>query len=148
MILLIVIPCHSDKNVSGNLISFLQEHRDNPTFSFHVWKITYIPRLLHGPDCFTVSTLCTYTDLGSQGYLGIYHHSCCTLLTKLANVSACFWVVAKSFTLTACFCWLVSPYQSCTNILAAQFFTGWSLYHHLALPFPGLQFYPLPRNNP
>ena len=25
----------------------------------------YLTRLLHGPDCFTVSTLCTYTDLGS-----------------------------------------------------------------------------------
>ena len=31
----------------------------------------YIPRLFHGPDCFTVSTLCTYTDLGSRGYFGV-----------------------------------------------------------------------------
>ena len=26
---------------------------------------TYIPRLFHGPDCVTVSTRCTYTDLGT-----------------------------------------------------------------------------------
>ena len=26
---------------------------------------TSLPRLFHSPDCFTVSTLCTYTDLGS-----------------------------------------------------------------------------------
>ena len=32
---------------------------------------TYIPRLFHGPDCFTVSTLCTYTDLVSRGYYGV-----------------------------------------------------------------------------
>ena len=27
----------------------------------------YIPRPLHGFDCFTVSTLCTDIDLGSRG---------------------------------------------------------------------------------
>ena len=36
----------------------------------------YIPRLLHGPDCFTVPTCCTYTDLGSRGYFGVYRRSC------------------------------------------------------------------------
>ena len=30
---------------------------------------TYIQRLLH--NCFTVSTLCKYTDLGSRGYFGV-----------------------------------------------------------------------------
>ena len=44
----------------------------------------YLTRLLHGPDCFTVSTLCTYTDLGSWGcfvmllfftmFPSLYHH--------------------------------------------------------------------------
>ena len=28
---------------------------------------TYVPRPLHGPNCFTVSTLSMYTDLGSRG---------------------------------------------------------------------------------
>ena len=28
----------------------------------------YLPRPLDGPNCFTVSTLCTFTDLGNQGY--------------------------------------------------------------------------------
>ena len=32
---------------------------------------TYLPRPLHGLDCFTVSILCTYTDLGSRGYFGV-----------------------------------------------------------------------------
>ena len=36
----------------------------------------YLPRPLHGPDCFTVSTLCIYTDLGSRGYSGIQCRSC------------------------------------------------------------------------
>ena len=31
----------------------------------------YVPRLFDGPDCFTVSTLCTYTDLGTRGYFGV-----------------------------------------------------------------------------
>ena len=31
----------------------------------------YIPRLFNNPDCFTVSTLCTYTYPGSQGYFGV-----------------------------------------------------------------------------
>ena len=30
-----------------------------------------MPRLFHGPDCFTVSTCCTYIDLGSRGYFGV-----------------------------------------------------------------------------
>ena len=37
---------------------------------------TYIPRLLHCSDCFTVSTRCTYTDLGSRWYFGVYFRSC------------------------------------------------------------------------
>ena len=32
---------------------------------------TYIPRPLHGPDCFTVSNLCTNTDLGGRWYFGV-----------------------------------------------------------------------------
>ena len=32
--------------------------------------------MFHGPDCFTVSTLCTYTDLGSRGYFGVWRCSC------------------------------------------------------------------------
>ena len=30
---------------------------------------TYIPRQLHGPDRFTMSTICTYTKRGSREYL-------------------------------------------------------------------------------
>ena len=32
---------------------------------------TYKPRLFHSPDSFTVSTLCTYNDLGSRGDFGV-----------------------------------------------------------------------------
>ena len=32
---------------------------------------TYIHRPFHGADGFTVSTLCTHTDLGSRGYFGV-----------------------------------------------------------------------------
>ena len=32
---------------------------------------TYIPRLPHGSDCFTVSSFCAYTHLGSRGHFGI-----------------------------------------------------------------------------
>ena len=32
---------------------------------------TYVPRPLHDPGWFTVSTFCTCTDLGSQGYFRI-----------------------------------------------------------------------------
>ena len=31
----------------------------------------HMPRLFHGPNCFTVSTCCTYTNLGSRGYFSI-----------------------------------------------------------------------------
>ena len=41
---------------------------------------TYRPRLFHGPDCFTVSTRCTYSDLGSRGYFSVYRHSCSTYM--------------------------------------------------------------------
>ena len=37
---------------------------------------TYIPRLFHGPDCFTVSTRCTHTDLDSRVYFGVYRRTC------------------------------------------------------------------------
>ena len=37
---------------------------------------TNIPRLFHGRDCFTISTLCTYTDIGSRGYFGVLRRSC------------------------------------------------------------------------
>ena len=48
---------------------------------------TDLPRLVHSPNCFKVSTLVTscvtlcyylmsYTDLGSRGYFGIKRHSC------------------------------------------------------------------------
>ena len=30
-----------------------------------------MPRLFNGLDCFTVSTCCTYIDLGSRGYFGV-----------------------------------------------------------------------------
>ena len=44
----------------------------------------YIPRLFCGPDCFTVSTFCTYSDLGSWGYFGVYHRSCdCLILVAV-----------------------------------------------------------------
>ena len=32
---------------------------------------TYLPRPLHGRDCFTVSILCTYTDLGNRRRFGV-----------------------------------------------------------------------------
>ena len=31
--------------------------------------------LLHSPDCFTVSTLCIYTDLGSREYFAVWRRS-------------------------------------------------------------------------
>ena len=31
----------------------------------------HMPRLFHGPDCFTVSTCCTYIDLGSRACFGV-----------------------------------------------------------------------------
>ena len=31
----------------------------------------HMPKLFHGPDCFTVSTCCPYIDLGSRGYFGV-----------------------------------------------------------------------------
>ena len=37
-------------------------------FMVSTFSRTYIPRLFLGPDCFAVSTSCTYTDLGSWGY--------------------------------------------------------------------------------
>ena len=36
---------------------------------------TYLPKPLHGTDCFTVFTIYPLTDLGSQGYFGIQHRS-------------------------------------------------------------------------
>ena len=36
---------------------------------------TYLPRPIQGPDYFTVSTLRTYVDLDSQGYLGFERRS-------------------------------------------------------------------------
>ena len=38
--------------------------------------LPYIPRLFHSPDCFTVSTHCTYTDIGSRWYFVVYRRSC------------------------------------------------------------------------
>ena len=35
------------------------------------FALTYLPVLLHSPDYFTVSTRCTYTDLGSQAFRGL-----------------------------------------------------------------------------
>ena len=35
------------------------------------YACAHIPRLFHGPDCFTVSTCWTYIDLGSRGYVGV-----------------------------------------------------------------------------
>ena len=49
---------------------------------------TYIIRLFHGPECFTVSTLCTYTDLGSRGYFSVYYRSCFVCFFKLTI----FWI--------------------------------------------------------
>ena len=37
---------------------------------------TYLPRPLHGPECVTVSTFCTYTDISIQVYFGV-KRSCC-----------------------------------------------------------------------
>ena len=42
---------------------------------------TYIPRLFHGPNCFPVSTRCTY--LGSRGYFGVHRRSCMKVILKL-----------------------------------------------------------------
>ena len=40
-------------------------------YYYYYSACTYIPWLFHSPDCFTVSTLCAYTDIGSRGYSGI-----------------------------------------------------------------------------
>ena len=50
-----------------------------PPFSAH----TYIPRLFNSPGCFTVPTLCTYTDLGSRRYFGVYRCSCLRWIPKI-----------------------------------------------------------------
>ena len=42
----------------------------------------HIPRLFHGPDCFTDSTCCTYIDLGTEGV---------SALTSLLSVPARHW---------------------------------------------------------
>ena len=34
-------------------------------------ECAHMPRLFRGPDCFRVSTCCTYIDLGSWGYFGV-----------------------------------------------------------------------------
>ena len=47
---------------------------------------TYIPRLFHCPDCFTVSTRCTYTDQGNRGYFGIYRLSCYIMVSDIFNL--------------------------------------------------------------
>ena len=39
---------------------------------------TYLPRPLHGPDCFTVSILLTHTVLGSWWYFDVLRRSCYT----------------------------------------------------------------------
>ena len=53
-------------------------HKSQPSTIWHSSQpgMIYIPRLFHGPDCFPVSTPCTYTDLGSRGYFGVYRRSC------------------------------------------------------------------------
>ena len=45
----------------------------------HQMRILIYLDFFHGSDCFTVSTRCTYTDLGSWGYFGVYRRSCCDL---------------------------------------------------------------------
>ena len=62
----------------------------NTAFASHVkclwWSPSsaciYIPRLFHSPDCFTVSTLCAYTHLGSRGYFRVYRRSCFDVVCK------------------------------------------------------------------
>ena len=71
----------------------------SPLLQIHYHHITtrepWVPRLLHRPDCFIISTLCAYlytqtvsrsrhfhslnTDLGSRGYFGVYRRSCFNL---------------------------------------------------------------------
>ena len=62
---------------------------------------TFMPRLLHGSDCSTVSTFYADNDLGSRVYIGIYRFSCFVPPTELEGdigmtMSACcpshFWI--------------------------------------------------------
>ena len=43
-------------------------------FMVSILSMTYIPRLFHGTSCFKVSTRCAYIDLGSWGYFGVKRH--------------------------------------------------------------------------
>ena len=47
--------------------------------------MTYFPRLFHDPDCFTVSTLSMYTDLGSRRYFDVQCYSCWDLQSFMKN---------------------------------------------------------------
>ena len=54
------------------LVSPLQEIHNHHITTREPWVL----RLLHGSDCFMVSILCMYTDLGSREYFGVYCRPC------------------------------------------------------------------------
>ena len=66
----------------------------------------HMPRLFLGPDCFTVSTCCTYIDLGSRGYFGVnvalvlfsnvIHHKCNIFYVKLVQYNECLISIADT----------------------------------------------------
>ena len=54
------------------IMAIHQDHFKVPTVSQSVsFAHSFLPRLLHGPDGFTVAALCTYTDLYSRWYFDV-----------------------------------------------------------------------------
>ena len=55
---------------------------------------TLIPRPFHGPDCFTVSNICTYTYLHSRWYVGAWRRPCLlSLNTRYQLWSGPYWII-------------------------------------------------------
>ena len=52
-----------------------------------IYRAYTVPRLFHGSNCFTISTCCTHTDLGSQGYFGVYRRSCYCFLVREGSLT-------------------------------------------------------------
>ena len=96
---------------------------------------TYIPRLLHSPVCFTVSTLCIYTDLGSRGYLGIKYCSRFWLIpsknTYKSVHNICYLIYTKWF-----ICTYVSLYHASMSIYTV--YTVWSNIQSVNLVFASI----------
>ena len=97
--------CHYIKYISHDYIDCFMV----PTVSLYPPSAhTYIPRPLHGPDGFALSTLCMYTDLDSRWYFGICCWSC--------HIRHCCWAFNKFPK------WVVSSQQ---NIATSEFPGHW-----------------------